>query len=238
MSIKVVGVTSFLAAGLVLSSASFFPANAYGVTPDKAITLNKGDIDRRLDLISWLVPAGTGTLPGDLSAEAFVTVVDLQANYLDLSFEITNTTADTFKAAILGFGLGIDPDASSVTLLSKGSVFDSATLLKNQSFPGGFKGIDICGFAANNCQGGDIKDGLLNGKTDKFTLRIGNETGGFANGVTITSYPVKFQTDYGSYEAAGVPEPITIVGSGLALGFGALLKREAAKKTSKTKAKV
>lgn len=236
MSIKVAGVTSVLATGLVLGSASFSPVHAYGVTADKAITLNAGDIGRTLDPITWLVPAGTGTLTQDLSAKAIVKVLDLKANYLDLSFNITNTTADTFKAAVLSFGLGIDPDASSVSI-SSGSTFDSATIL-NKNFPGGFKGIDVCAFAANNCQGGNINQGLLNGQSDAFTLRIGNKTGSFANGVTIASYPVKFQSDYGSYEAEGVPEPITIVGSGLALGFGALLKREAGKKTSKAKAKV
>lgn len=236
MNIKVVGVTACLAAGLVLGSASFSPANAYGVTADGAITLNARDRGRKLDAMHWLVPAGTGTLPQDLSATAVVTVLDFQANFLDLQFNLKNTTANTFKASILGLGLGIDPDATSVSI-SNGATFDSATLL-DKTFPGGFKGIDICAFAANNCQGGKVDDGLLNGESDIFTLRIGNSNGSFANGVTLTSYPIKFQTAYDSYQAAGVPEPITIVGSGLALGFGALLKREASKKTRKTKAKV
>lgn len=233
MSIKNVGLTTVLAAGLVLGSASFSPANAYGVTPDKAITLNSGDIGRTLDPLTWLVPAGTGTLPGDLSATANVTVVDFQTNYFDLLFDFKNTSANAFKASVVSFGLGVDPDATGVSI-SSGTIFDSATLL-NKTFPGGFKGIDICAFGANNCQGGNVNQGLLNGQSDTFSLRI---EGNFADGVTLTSYPVKFQTDYGSYEAAGVPEPITIIGSGLALGFGALLKRESAKKTSKTKAKV
>ncbi|WP_258823483.1 hypothetical protein, partial [Klebsiella pneumoniae] len=89
-----------------------------------------------------------------------------------------------------------------------------ANLINNGSFHG-FKGIDICAFAANNCGGGDIKDGLQAGSSDTIDLRI---MGYFSSGVTIASYPMKFQTSNGSYSVAGVPEPITVVGSGLALG--------------------
>lgn len=236
MNIKSACITSILASGFVLGYSQFLPANAYGVTANNAITLNAGDIGRTLDPITWLVPA-SGTLSQALSAQAIVTVLNLDSSFIDLSINISNTTKADFNSAIVSVGLGIEQSVNKVSVTKKGSAFDSATLLaSNKTFPGGFKGIDVCAFAANNCSGGDIKQGLQNGQSDTFNLRISNTTNSFASGVTIGSYPIKFQSDRGSYEAAGVPEPITIVGSGLALGFGALLKKETAKKRSKVKA--
>lgn len=238
MNVKSAGIISLLAAGFALGSSQCLPANAYGVTRDKAITLNFGDIGRELDPITWLVPAGTGTLPQDLSAQAIVKVLDFKADYIDLSFNISNTTSANFDAALVSFGIGVQQDISSVRLTSSGSIFDSATLLAGkENFAGGFKGLDLCTYTSNNCSGGTIKDGLQRGRSDNFTLRISSKNGGFASGITLASYPVKFQSDYGSHEVAGVPEPITIVGSGLALGFGSLLKREADKKRNKQKVK-
>lgn len=239
MNVKSVCITSLLASSFVLGSSQFLPANAYGVSATNAITIDPlYDIGRTLDPITWLVPASSSTAPSDLSAKAIVTVLDLQANFIDLSFNISNTTQAPFKSSILSLGLGIEQAVNGVSVISSGNTFDSATVLgSKKTFPGGFKGIDICAFAANNCDGGNINQGLLNGQSDTFTLRISNTTGSFASGVTIGSYPIKFQSDYGSYEAAGVPEPVTIIGSGLALGFGALFKKEATKKRSKDKVK-
>lgn len=242
MNIKSAGIISLLASGFVLGSSQFLPANAYGVTPTNAITLDQGDIGRTLDPITWLVPSGTGQLTQDLSAQTTITVVDLQANFIELSFNILNTTQSTlqdFNAAVVSLGLGIDQNVSNVSLVDAGETFDSTKVLaSNQTFTEGFKGIDICAFSSTNCSGGDIKDGLQIGESDTFTLKISNTTGSFSSGVTIASYPVKFQSSQGSYTTAGVPEPITIIGSGLALGFGALLKKESAKKQSKDKVKV
>lgn len=238
MNVKTAGIISLLASSFALGSSQFLPSFAYGVTSTNAITLNASDIGRTLDPITWVVPAKTGKLPQDLSAQAIVTVVDLQSSFVDLSFNISNTTKASFNAAIVSLGLGITQNVTSASLINKGDTFDSTQLLAaNSTFPGGFKGIDICTFSSNTCKGGDIKDGLQTGESDTFTLRIANKTDSFSNGVTLESYPIKFQSAYGSYEAAGVPEPITIVGSGLALGFGALFKKESTKKRSRDQVK-
>lgn len=226
MNVKNAGIISLLASSFALGSSQFLPSFAYGVTSTNAITLNAGDIGRTLDPITWLVPAEPGKLPQDLSARTIVTVLDLQSSFVDLSFNISNTTKASFNAAIVSLGLGITQNVTSASLINKGNTFNSTQLLAaNSTFPGGFKGIDI--------KGGDIKAG----ESDTFTLRIANNTDSFSNGVTIESYPIKFQSAYGSYEAAGVPEPITIVGSGLALGFGALFKKESTKKRSRDQVK-
>ena len=89
-----------------------------------------------------------------------------------------------------------------------------------QNFPGGFKKIDLCIFA-DGCNGGSINDGLLSGQTDTFTLLI-NGPFGATPAVTLSPFPIKFQTAGGGLEFAGteaspVPEPSTLMllGSGL-----------------------
>lgn len=89
---KITFVKSFLpavvaAASLTLASSAFSPANAYGVTPTGAITLNSGDKGRTLDPMKWLVPqntvGSTGKLPVNLSAQAVVKVDDLNDKFID-----------------------------------------------------------------------------------------------------------------------------------------------------------
>lgn len=51
---------------------------------------------------------------------------------------------------------------------------------------------------------------------------------GFSSGLLLKNI------DYSARPHASVPEPLTILGSGLALGFGSLMKRQQAKKLKKT----
>ncbi|OKH37900.1 hypothetical protein NIES2119_12200 [[Phormidium ambiguum] IAM M-71] len=248
------------AASIALISSTFAaPANAYAVylngktagDPGGALydvnlvdgdISQGGDINRTLDTVKWLVPAGTkgdSILPVDLTAEASMTVKGLTSNLLTLAITLTNTTTTSYTSSILGFGFGVSPNATSVKLTNTDGVtiFDSAIIQNGQQqFPGGFKQIDLCVYAANNCTGGDVKQGLQSGQSDSFILEI---AGSFwnndlqRNSVTLSDFPLKFQTDAGSFEPAGVPEPMTVLGSGLALGFGALFKRQVAKRDKK-----
>ena len=243
-------VTSFLpavvaAAGLTIASSAFSPVNAYSVTVtgQKAanaagdlvdVSLAGYDKGKTLDPVKWLVPAN-GTNPGvALTASASIKLQDFTSNLLSLAITLSNTTAVGFESAILGLGLGVDPDATGATV--NGTLFNDVKVDPNGSFPGGFKNVDICVYAANNCSGGDITKGLKSGISETFLLNISGNFGA-APAVTLSNFALKFQTQDGSYQAAGVPEPITVVGSGLALGFGALFKREISKKRNKAKVK-
>lgn len=256
---KITSVTSFLpvivAAGLALNAFALLPANAYGVVVTDEIagnpggrlvevTLNGGNMDgiyggdvgRTLDPVKWLVPANGSNPSVPLSAEASIKVEGFTSNLLSLAIKLTNTTTAGFQAAIVGLGLGVDPDATSATV-TQGTLFDNVTVDPNANFPGGFKNVDVCVYAANNCQGGNVNQGLQSGGNyDTFLLKIAGNFGSTPS-VTLSNFALKFQTQDNSYEAAGVPEPITVIGSGLALGFGALFKREISKNRSKEKVK-
>lgn len=260
MYMKSAFVTRFLpivmaATGIAVASSAYSPANAYAVgqngqtagnpaSPLYNISLQGGDISingdvgRQLEPITWLVPAN-GTNPSvNLSAKADIRVKSFSSNLLSLAINLSNTTVSSFQSAIVSFGFGVSPDATGVTLEQNGSekvVFDKAQLGGN--FTGGFKNIDICVLGANNCSGGNVNEGLQSGGNfDTFVLNIAGSFGKTPS-VTLSDFPLKFQSQDGSYEPAGVPEPLTVVGSGLALGFGVLFNREVSKRRNKVKIK-
>ncbi|HEY9651314.1 MAG TPA: cistern family PEP-CTERM protein [Coleofasciculaceae cyanobacterium] len=244
----------FGAASIALASSLFSaPANAYTVNLNGRIAGDPGgalydvgvdsdnDIGRALDPITWLVPAGTqgdtGILPYDISAQANITLKNLTSDLLELVITLTNTTVagPDRQASIVSFGFGVSPDATGVQISQEGNIVFDQAIIQNgqQQFPGGFKRIDVCIYGANNCSGGNVNQGLQIGQSDTFTLKISGKFGTNPSAVTISDFPLKFQTNYGSFEPAGIPEPLTVAGSGLALGIGALLKKQSAKRSSK-----
>ena len=69
-----------------------------------------------------------------------------------------------------------------------------------QTYPGGFKGIDVCVFT-HNCSGGSQALALAAGASDTFTLLI---TGGFTgHTVTLTPFPISFKTSDDTFRFAG-----------------------------------
>ena len=243
--------TVVTAASIAVVSSAFSPANAYSVIRTNAeagnpssylydVGLNAGDVGRTLDPVTWSVAQNSNNsgLPTELSATANITVKEFSSNMLSLAIKLTNTTAANFQSSIVSFGFGVSPDVIGAQLLQDDQqTYDAVRVKSKAGFPGGFKNIDVCVFGGNTCNGGDIKKGLQSGGNfDTFTLNLLGNFGSDPS-ATLSAFPMKFQIAEGSYEAAGVPEPITVVGSGLALGFGTLFSKESARrKKAKVKA--
>lgn len=198
--------------------------NVGNFTELQTVKIGAADVGQSFEQ-NWFV-----TPPGgfDLKAKATFTVVSFSMTELELDIWIDNEVDPMYQAAILSFGFGIDPDATAI-LSSNGTVFDMAAPGANQNFPGGFKNIDICIFAANNCAGGNINDGLQAGDSDHLGLTI---TGTFPGPMaTLAAFPIKFQTQAGSFEFPGgggmeeVSEPGSLGIALLGLTLATLLGR-------------
>lgn len=152
----------------------------------------------------------------NLSAFANVDIYSATSTQLVLRFAITNDTivseaGPVSQAALMSIGLDFDPNPTGASLSVSGAIFDGLTTSVD-TFPNGFT-IDVCAFAANNCQGGDIKDGLLvqdlvgtdndiaspAGDTFRLALTRSASTAAW----NLNTAAVKFQTNMGSYEFAG-----------------------------------
>jgi hypothetical protein len=166
--------------------------------------------------VDWLL---TGSTPNPLQATSTWTVDSFDQNDLVLSISLTNNTVtdSTFdKAAILSFGFGVTPDVTAAFATGgQGAVFGNVGQGqgKPQNFPGGFKGIDVCIFSANNCAGGDVKKGLqghpssASANSDSIKIDLKGNFGSTVTLATLSDFPLKFQTTNGSFELAGTPTP-------------------------------
>jgi hypothetical protein len=170
--------------------------------------------------MNWRVPAGINTVNGvtspDLTATGLFKVTTFNATTLAFNIDISNTTVlppGDFNTAVLSFGFGVTPDATlaSATDGNADSVtWEAEVQSPQQNFPGGFKQIDVCVWAANGCAGGNINQGLAAGASDKLTLTL---TGNFAAPANspnkyvalLSDFPLKFQGTWGSFQVPGVP---------------------------------
>lgn len=186
--------------------------------------------------VNWSFdPDGGGPL-GALTAEATFTVLSYSNNAAEFDISITNTTnlaGGYVNANVLSFGFYASPSIDGAfSPGGEGALFDG--LENDVNFPGGFNSIDICLFAANNCQGGNINDGLTPTSSDSMQILLtALNPGSLNNGLELTAFPIKFQTSEGSFEFAGddtpttsIPEPaaLSLFGAGL-MGLGLLARR-------------
>jgi hypothetical protein len=194
---------SLLAAALVLFSGVFFvPEARAGFSVD----VTQADVNRTFQL-DWNYASNTSTggkLSAPLSSVGTVTIDSFSSSDLVMSATIDNTTKLTSgltQAYLMSIGIATVP-VTSGTMLSGGSVFNSVSTGSGpqETFPGGFKSVNVCLFnAAGGCSGSSIYDGLAAGRTNSFTVALAGDFGSSPS-VSLSDFAVKFQTNEGSFE--------------------------------------
>ena len=182
-------------------------------------------IDDSSDDFSYIYTQTGGTGTNVISATASFNVTSVSASTIQILVSVTNTSVlTTFaNAGLNSIGLATSPLVTGVTI-SGGLVFDGA----NTDDVPSLTTINLCAFAANNCNGGAQPQLLAAGASDTFLLTL---TGNFTGGLLVNASGVKWQTSDTSYEeygcertgpcvtpVKGVPEPATL----LLFGAGAL----------------
>lgn len=222
-----------------ITQASRSPAvgnpNIYTSVP--LVTISSGGPSTDTFQMNWNL---SGYTAAPLTASALFTVRSFNSAQMVMDVQLNNLTSPGFQSSILALGLGVSPNVTALMspIGSPDIYFDAVSPGSgpNQTFPGGFKNIDVCAFASSNCSGGNINEGIASGTDDLFrlTLRAGT---GFTFGsptsvIALSDFALKFQTQAGSYELPGcvssacvpedpprqVPEPSTLL-----LGAAALL---------------
>lgn len=210
------------AGAVILTFLQCSAAQAYGVTVNSkglpTVDFNDGDIGRTLDPSKFIVDGKelhravftvSNFIQEDADNGGSVTL-NVRVKNKDRSTNVTNAVLSSLRVRFLNnvTGAKVTNDDGEV-VFKKANVYNSKV---------------VC-VSAQNC-GRTTQAGLLGGAEDSFNLII---SGDFQNGATFKQ--VRTRSNYvqdGHYlsdDVAGVPEPITILGSGAALAFGALMKK-------------
>lgn len=213
--------------GVVARSPAVGNPNIYSEVP--LVTIRSGGPAVDTFQMNWNL---TGYTSSPLAASALFTIRSFTSNQFVMDVQLNNLTNTSFQSSILALGLGVSPNVTALIspIGSPDIYFDavSAGSGPNQTFPGGFKNIDVCAYAGNTCSGGSINDGIVSGADDLFrlTLRAGSGLtfGSPTSVIALSDFALKFQTQAGSYELPAciantctpndpgrVPEPSTLM---------------------------
>lgn len=243
--------TSFLVSGVLAAATTVFaataPVSAYSIAQDgSVIGINSGDIG---DIFQVNFDGSVEEKGVDgLSGRAQFTIQDwvLGTDYTFVSFEIslTNTSYDPITSSrISRLGFNTDPDI--VTTASE--VDGTYNVVDSGSLPNQVGAVEVCLYEdKGSCSGGP--GGVDIGDTGKFNLTLAFGTASLTE-FNLSNFHLRYQSidgdgfndDSGTGDgivmasSTDAPEPLTILGTGMAVGFGGLFRRQQHKKKRQQK---
>lgn len=135
------------------------------------------------------------TIAGTLSGSGSIQVSGFNSGLLSLLVSLSNTSVDagSNNIRLTHFGIGIDPNATSVGFVdaNDGGMVGAGS----SNFPAVTQ-IEVCAFSGPNCAGGG-PGGISIGGSDTFTINLG---GTWGSSINIDPIGFKYQTGRGSFE--------------------------------------
>lgn len=199
-------------------------AQAYGVTFDAkgrpTVDINDGDVGRTLDP-SKFVADGKELHRAVFTVANFVQEDADDGGSVTFNVKLKNKDdASVTNAVLSSLRMRFFNNVTGVNVANTDGevVFDKAVVFNDRV---------VCVYA-RNC-GTKTNLGLSAGSQDSFDLTV---YGDFRNGATFGRLKTRANYEEHGYrrsdDIAGVPEPITVLGSSAALAFGALMKKRQA----------
>ncbi|MEA5499089.1 cistern family PEP-CTERM protein [Limnoraphis robusta Tam1] len=251
--------TPFLISGIFAAAATTVfaattPAFAFNVAPNgSSVGVNSGDIGDFFE-VNFDGNVEENDVEG-LSGQALFrldnwgleTIGGNQYTIASFFVNLTNTSTNPISSRISRLGFDTDPNidegASSVN-----GTFNVISDEKKTSFPNGVGAIEVCLIpGTGSCEGGP--GGVDTGETGTFNLKLA-----FANtsltSLNLSNFHLRYQsitgTTFGTSgtgdgkviaSSTDAPEPLTILGTAIALGFGGVFHKEQQKQKLKQQVK-
>lgn len=244
-------ISGVLAAAVTTVFAATTPAFAYSIAQDGSfIGINNGDIGSFFQ-VNFDGNVNQNDVDG-LSGQALFTLNSFGleniggTNYTVASFfvSLTNTSTSPIESRISRLGFDTDPNIVN----SASSVNGEFTRVSSGNFPNQVGNIEVCLIpGTGNCTNGP--GGVETGETGTFNLKLA-----FANtsltSLNLSNFHLRYQsitgTPFGSRgtgdgkvmaSSTDAPEPLTILGTAMALGFGGVFRKEQQKQKLKQQVK-
>jgi hypothetical protein len=150
---------------------------------------------------SWSYNTGSSILSGSGS----MTLSGFNSSALTVTASLTNTSAIGGNGGerLVGFGFGIDPNATAVSFSDANDGGMVSAGFASGALPANIQGVEICAWGGNNCSGGG-NGGIYAGTSDTFSVVL---AGTWGSSVNVEPIGFRYQTGYGSFEFGLTPPP-------------------------------
>ncbi len=248
--------TSFFVSGVLAAATTVFaattPAFAFSIAPDGSVVgVNSGDLGKLFQVTfdgnveQNDVNGLSGSALFRLDGWNVETIGGIDYTIAEFFVSLTNTSTDPITSRISRLGFNTDPDI----VYGASSVNGTFNVIESGVFPNQVGAIEVCLIPGTqgNCTGGP--GGVETGNTGEFNLKLAfadTSLGSF----NLNNFHLRYQSIDGTpFGTSGtgdglvvgtrtdVPEPLTLIGTAMALGFGGAFHKEQQKRNQKQKIK-